>query len=67
MIFDLDPSPGHQGQKSAVAHPIDVSNRHTKFGWISSNGYLGGYNITDSRTDGGNHYIPQCVKKCGDN
>ena len=67
MIFDLlTPPQGTKAKKSAVTHPIDVSNWHTEFGWILSNGYLGGYNITDSRTDGGNHYIPQCVKKCGD-
>ena len=34
---------------SAVAHPIHVSNSHTKFGWISSNG-LGGDSVTDGRT-----------------
>ena len=39
------------GGKNAVARPIYVSNSHTKFGWISSNG-LGGGSITDRRTDG---------------
>ena len=39
MIFDLLTSP--QGHQFAVARPIHVSNSHTKFGWISSNG-LGG-------------------------
>ena len=55
MIFDLfGPSPGPQGagpKKCAVAHPIHVSNSHTKFGWISSNG-LGADSVTDRRTDG---------------
>ena len=40
-----------------VARPIHVSNSHTKFGWISSNG-LGGDSITDRRTDGGDYNIP---------
>ena len=44
-----------------VAHPIHVSNSHTKFGWISSNG-LGGDSITDGRMnrrmDGGDNNIP---------
>ena len=43
------PSPGPQGagaKKCAVAHPIHVSNTHTKFGWILSNG-LGGESVTD--------------------
>ena len=36
----LDPYPGPQGadKKNAVAHPIHVSNSHTKFGQICSNG-----------------------------
>ena len=55
MIFDLlAPPKGPRGRgqkKSAVAHPIHVSNSHTKFGWISSNG-LGGDSVTDGRTDG---------------
>ena len=34
----------------AVARPIHVSNSHTKFGWISSNG-LGEDSITDGRTE----------------
>ena len=38
-------------KKCAVAHPIHVSNSHTKFGWISSNG-LGGDSVTDGQTDG---------------
>ena len=57
MIFNdispFGPSPGPQGaeqQKSAVACPIYVSNSHTKFGWISSNGL--GDSVTDGRTDG---------------
>ena len=56
MIFDLlAPAQGPRGRgkkKCAVARPIHVSNSHTKFGWISSNG-LGGDSITDGRTDGG--------------
>ena len=55
MIFDLLPLPRAPGggakKKCAVAHPIHVSNSHTKFGWISSNG-LGGDSVTDGRTDG---------------
>ena len=56
MIFDLfDPlqAPGAGPKKCAVARPIHVSNWHTKFGWILSNG-LGG----DSVTDGGDCNIP---------
>ena len=55
MIFDLLASPqgprGRGQKKCAVAHPIHVSNSHTKFGWISSNG-LGGDRMTDGRPDG---------------
>ena len=55
MIIDLlAPPQGPRGQgqkKCAVAHPIHVSNSHTKFGWISSRG-LGGDSVTDGRTDG---------------
>ena len=66
MIFDLlAPPQGPRGRgqkKCAVAHPIHVSNSHTKFGWISSNG-LGG----DSVTDGGDCNIPDAfLKKRGD-
>ena len=54
MIFDLLAPPqgprGRSQKKCAVAHPIHVSNPHTKFGWISSNG-LGGDSVTDGRTD----------------
>ena len=54
MIFDLlAPPQGPRGRgqkKCAVAHPIHVSNSHTKFGWISSNG-LGGDSVTDGRTN----------------
>ena len=52
-IRPFGPSPGPQGvgpKKCAVAHPIHVSNSHTKFGWISSNG-LGGDRVTDRRAD----------------
>ena len=55
MIFDLlIPPQGPKGQgqnKCAVACPIHVSNTHTKFGWISSNG-LGGDSIMDRQVDG---------------
>ena len=75
MIFDLlAPPQGPRGQgqkKCAVAHPIHVSNSHTKFGWILSNG-LGGDSVTDGRTDGrtdgGDCNIPDAfLKKRGDN
>ena len=36
----------------ALAHPIYVSNSHTKFRWNSSNG-LGGNSLTVGQTDGG--------------
>ena len=50
MIFDpLRKAPGG-GEKCAVAHPIHVSNSHTKFGWISSNGL--GDSVTDGQMDG---------------
>ena len=65
MIFDLLTPP--QGprwweqKKIYVARLIYVSNSHTKFGLISSNG-LGGDSITDGRTDrrtdGGDNNIP---------
>ena len=61
MIFDLfwplPSAPGGGAKKFAVAGPTHVSNSHTKFGWISSNG-LGGDSITDRRTDGGDNNIP---------
>ena len=75
MIFDLFAPPqgprGRGQKKCAVAHPIHVSNSHTKFGWISSNG-LGGDSVTDGRTDrrtdGGDCNIPYAfLKKRGDN
>ena len=72
MIFDFWPLPrGWAKKKFDVARPIHVSNSHTKFGWISSNG-LGGENITDRRTDGqtdgGDYNIPFAfLKKRGDN
>ena len=55
-------------KKIAVARPIHVSNSHTKFGRISSNG-LGGDSITDRWTaDGGDYNIPFAFfKKRGDN
>ena len=45
----LPRAPGGGAKKIAVARPIHVSNSHTKFGWISSNG-LGGDSITDRWT-----------------
>ena len=67
MIFDhLTPPQGPRGRgikKFDVARPIHVSNSHTKFGCISSNG-LGGENITDRRTDGGDYNIPLTFLKC---
>ena len=38
-------------KKFDVARPIHVSNSHTKFGGIPSNG-IGGDSITDRRADG---------------
>ena len=75
MVFDLlTPPKGPRGwgqKKFDVARPIHVSNSHTKFGRISSNG-LGGDSITDRRmdrrTDGGDYNIPCAfLKKRGDN
>ena len=54
MITDLlapPQGPRGQGKNCAVARPIQVSNLHTKFGWISSNGF-GGDSVTD-RQEGG--------------
>ena len=71
MTFWPLPGPQEVGQKKcAVAHPIHVSNSHTKFGWISSNGL--GDSVTDGRmdgrTDGGDCNIPDAfLKKRGDN
>ena len=48
MTFDLlalPQGPRERGKKSAVARPIHVSNLHTKFGWILSNGL--GVSVTD--------------------
>ena len=54
MIFDLLAPPqgprGGGGGESAVALLIHVSNSHTKFGWISSNGLVGD-SVTDGRTE----------------
>ena len=54
MIFDLlTPHQGPRGRglkKCAGAGPIHVSNSHTKFCWILSNG-LGGDSITDGCTE----------------
>ena len=79
MIFDLlTPPQGPRGGAKKtfdVARPIHVSNSHTKFGLISSNG-LGGDSImdrrmdrrTDGQTDGGDYNIPfTFLKKRGDN
>ena len=58
-------------KKCAIACSVHVSNSHTKFGWISSNG-LRGYSVTggwtDGGMDGGNCNIPDAfLKKRGDN
>ena len=47
------PPQGPRGriQKCAVVRPIYVSNSHTKFSWIKSNG-LGRDSVTDGQTDG---------------
>ena len=79
-FWPLPRAPGGGAKKKcAVAHPIHVSNTHTKFGCISSNG-LGGDSVTDGRTDGrtdrrtdgrtagGDCNIPDAfLKKRGDN
>ena len=70
-FWPLHRAPGGGAKKCAVAHPIHVSNSHTKFGWNSSNG-LGGDSVTDTRTDGRmdgvDCNIPDAVlKKRGDN
>ena len=71
-IWPFGPSLGPQGQgqkKNAVACPIHVSNSHTKFGWMWSNG-LGGDSVMDGqmdRRDGGDCNIPNAFfKKRGD-
>ena len=69
-IWPFGPSPGPLGagpkKKYAFAPPIHVSNSHTKFGWILSNGL--GDSVTDRRTDGGYCNIPDAfLKKHGDN
>ena len=69
MIFDLlapphDPRGG--AKKSAIAHPIHVSNEHTKFGWISSNG-LGGDSVKDGQTEAIAISPTLFLKKRGDN
>ena len=52
MILDLLIPPQGEGPKKIdVARPIHVSNSHTKFGLILSNG-LGGDSITDRQQDG---------------
>ena len=54
MIFDpwpLPRAPGGGAKKKYAARPIHVSNSHTKYGWISSNG-LGGDSIMDRQQDG---------------
>ena len=51
-FWPLPRAPGGGAKKKFdVAHPIHVSNSHTKFCWISSN-CLGGDSITDGWTDG---------------
>ena len=50
MIFDFLTPPFGGAKKCAVAGLIHVSNSHTKFGLISSNG-LGEDTITHGRTE----------------
>ena len=52
MIFDLLAPPqttGDRAKNCAITRPIYVSNSHTKFGWISSNG-LGEDSVLDGQT-----------------
>ena len=52
IFWPLSRAPGSGAKKiCAVAHPIHVSNSHTKFGWIWSNG-LGVGSMTVGLTDG---------------
>ena len=52
MIFDLMTLSQGVGPKLLLLlRPIYVSNSHTKFGWMSSNG-KGGDGIMDRQTDG---------------
>ena len=66
MIFDLLAPPqdprGRGQKKCAVARLTHVSNSHTKFGWILSNG-LGGDSVTDGQTDWGDCNIPNAFLK----
>ena len=65
MIFGLlAPPQGAGPKKSADARPIHVSNSHTKFVWISSNG-LGGDSMTDGQGDC--NILIAFLKKRGDN
>ena len=71
MIFDIlipPQGPKRRGKKCAVARPIHVSNSHTKFSWISSNG-LAGDSITDGQTNrsGRLQHPLRLKKKRGDN
>ena len=51
LTFWKNPGPQGVGPNfSAVAGPMHVSNSHTKFGWIWSNG-IGGDSITDRPLD----------------
>ena len=51
-FWPLPRAPGDGAKKFFYdVHPIHVSNSHTKFGRISSNG-LGGVSITDGQTEG---------------
>ena len=52
----LPRTPGGGAKKCVIAHPIDVSNLHIKFGWILSIG-LEGDNVSIGRTDGGDYNI----------
>ena len=50
FFWPLPMAQGGGGNFFAVARPMHVSNSHTKFGWIWSNG-LGGDSITDRPSD----------------
>ena len=64
MIFDLLTMPRTLGGGAkivfAVAQPIHVSNTHTEYGWISSNG-LGGDSITVGRVEF--DFLPRSTRK----
>ena len=65
-LFYLFPGPQLAGPICVVACSIQVSDSHTKLGWILSND-LGEDSVTDGRTDGGDCNISIALfKKRGD-